>query len=121
MDYGLSRAGDTQSMVVTLEQDGERFTLEGRGNGPLSAFVNAWNAHANDDIAVADYAEHALSTGSDADAIAFVQLKCGTVRVPAVAEDSDTVAPRCRRSSAINLTRERDETGQRGGPTALAS
>ncbi|ROO35197.1 2-isopropylmalate synthase [Salinisphaera orenii] len=122
VDYGLSRAGDTQSMVVTLEQDGERFTLEGRGNGPLSAFVNAWNAHANDDIAVADYAEHALSTGSDADAIAFVQLKCGTVRVPAVAEDSDTVSASLQAIiSAINLTRERDETGQRGGLTALAS
>ena len=71
---------------------------------------------------MADYAEHALSTGSDADAIAFVQLKCGTVRVPAVAEDSDTVSASLQAIiSAINLTRERDETGQRGGLTALAS
>jgi len=122
VDYGLSRASDGQSLVVTLEQDGEQFTLEGRGNGPMSAFVNAWHAHSGDDVAVADYSEHALSTGSDANAIAFVQLRAGTVRIPAVAEDSDTVSASLQAIiGAINLSREADETGQRGGLTALAS
>jgi len=122
VDYGLSRASDGQSLVVTLEEDGQQFTLEGRGNGPMSAFVNAWQGHSGDDVAVADYSEHALSTGSDAKAIAFVQLRVGTVRIPAVAEDSDTVSASLQAIiAAINLSREADETGQRGGLTALAS
>ncbi|MES1924050.1 2-isopropylmalate synthase [Salinisphaera sp. T31B1] len=122
VDYGLSRASDGQSLVVTLEQNGEQFTLEGRGNGPMSAFVNAWQSHSGEDVAVVDYSEHALSAGSDANAIAFVQLRSGTVRIPAVAEDADTVSASLKAIiGALNLSREADETGQRGGLTALAS
>src|SRR5699024_5515677 len=123
VDYGIKRAPDGQSLLtVTLEEHGRRFTMEGRGNGPLSAFVNAWNEYADDTIAVADYAEQALSTGSDANAIAFVQLNCDTLRVPAVAEDSNTVSASVQAIlNAINLSRESDDTGQRGGLNALAS
>ena len=122
VDYAVHRAAEGQKISVTLDQNGERFTLEGQGNGPISAFVNAWNARTGDDIAVADYAEHALSAGADADAIAFVQVKRGTARIPAVAEDSDTVSASIKAIiSALNLVGEADETGQRGGLTALAS
>lgn len=122
VDYGVYRAGDQQQLSVTLDQNGQKFTLEGQGNGPLSAFVHAWNEHTGNNVAIADYAEHALSTGSDANAIAFVQLRAGTVRVPAVAEDSDTVSASMKAIiSALNLMHETDETGQRGGLTALAS
>lgn len=122
VDYGMRRAGEGQKLSVTLDQNGERLTLEGEGNGPLSAFVNAWNARTGDNIAITDYAEQALSAGSDADAIAFVQIKDETVRIPAVAEDSDTVSASLKAIiSAINLSGESDETGQRGGLTALAS
>ncbi|WP_423822082.1 2-isopropylmalate synthase [Salinisphaera sp. SPP-AMP-43] len=122
VDYSVRRAGEGQKVSVTLAEDGAEFTLEGEGNGPLSAFVNAWNAYTGSEIAIADYAEHALSTGSDADAIAFVQLKSGTVRIPAVAEDADTLSASMKAIiSGINLSRETDDTGQRGGLTALAS
>ncbi|HET7313815.1 2-isopropylmalate synthase [Salinisphaera sp.] len=122
VDYSVRRAGEGQKVSVTLAQDGHRFTLDGAGNGPLSAFVHAWNDYTGDHIAIADYAEHALSTGSDAEAIAFVQLKAGTIRIPAVAEDADTLSASMKAIiSAINLSRETDETGQRGGLTALAS
>ena len=122
VDYSVRRAGEGQKVSVTLSQDGHQYTLEGTGNGPLSAFVNAWNDYTGDDIAIADYAEHALTSGSDADAIAFVQIKAGTIRIPAVAEDADTLSASMKAIiSAINLSRETDETGQRGGLTALAS
>jgi 2-isopropylmalate synthase len=123
VDYGVHRAAEGgQAISVTLAKDGQQLILQGRGNGPISAFINAWNAHTGDDVAVADYAEHALSAGSDADAIAFVQLKRDTVRIPAVAEDSDTVSASIKAIiGAINLAGESDATGQRGGLTALAS
>ncbi|AWN15345.1 2-isopropylmalate synthase [Salinisphaera sp. LB1] len=122
VDYSVRRVGEGQKVSVTLAQDGHQFTLEGTGNGPLSAFVHAWNDYTGDDIAIADYAEHALTSGSDANAIAFVQLKAGTIRIPAVAEDADTLSASMKAIiSAINLSRESDETGQRGGLAALAS
>lgn len=122
VDYGIQRSDEGQKVSVTLAANGEQFVLEGQGNGPLSAFVNAWNAHVGSEVAIADYTEQALSSGSEANAIAFVQLKAGTVRVPAVAEDADTLHASMKAIvSAINLSRENDDTGQWGGLTALAS
>ena len=122
VDYSVRRAGEGQKISVTVSENGTEFTLEGEGNGPLSAFVAAWNARTGDELMIADYAEQAVSAGSDADAIAFVQIKSGTVRVPAVAEDADTLSASIKAIiSAINLSRETDDTGQRGGLTALAS
>lgn len=122
VDYSVRRDGDQQVAAVTLREQGRQFTIKGRGNGPLSAFVNAWNEHNETAIAISDYAEHALSAGSDANAIAFVQIKSGTVRIPAVAEDADTLSASMKAIiGAINLSRETDDTGQRGGLAALAS
>ncbi|MGN8158150.1 2-isopropylmalate synthase [Salinisphaera sp. RV14] len=122
VDYSVRRVGEGQKVSVTLAQAGRQFTIDGAGNGPLSAFVHAWNDYTGDDVAIADYAEHALTSGSDANAIAFVQLKAGTIRIPAVAEDADTLSASMKAIiSAINLSREADETGQRGGLAALAS
>lgn len=122
VDYSVRRDGDKQVASVTLREQGQCFTIEGQGNGPLSAFINAWNDHTGADIAISDYAEHALSAGSDANAIAFVQIKSGTVRIPAVAEDADTLSASMKAIiNAINLSWETDDTGQRGGLTALAS
>ena len=50
-------------------------TLEGSGNGPIAAFVNAINELGDErfDVRVLDYAEHALSSGGDAIAAAYVE------------------------------------------------
>jgi 2-isopropylmalate synthase len=122
VDYDVRRTDSGQKVSVTMRENSREFTLEGQGNGPLSAFVNAWNNHTGEDVAIADYTEQALSAGSDAVAIAFVQLKAGTIRIPAVAEDADTLSASMKAIiSALNLARETDATGQRGGLTALAS
>ena len=122
VDYRVKRTEEGQKVAVKLAENGSEILLEGWGNGPLSAFVNAWNEHTSDNVAIADYSEHALSSGSDANAIAFIQLKTGTIRIPAVATDADTLSASMKAIiSALNLSRETDETGQRGGLTALAS
>lgn len=122
VDYGVRRKGEAQLISVTLEQDGQEFTIEGNGNGPLSAFLNAWKQHSGEDFVITDYTEQALSSGSDARAIAFVHLKKGTVGIPAVAQNTDTLSASLKAIiSAINLSGEQDATGQRGGLGALAS
>lgn len=54
--------------------NGELQSLQGEGNGPIAAFVSAINELPLDlDVRVLDYAEHALSSGGDALAAAYVE------------------------------------------------
>jgi 2-isopropylmalate synthase len=73
-----SAAGEKDALFVNVYVDGELQSLEGEGNGPLSAFVAAINELPQPDgqgfdVRVLDYAEHALSSGGDAVAAAYVE------------------------------------------------
>jgi 2-isopropylmalate synthase len=69
-----SAAGEKDALFVNVYVDGEMQSLEGEGNGPLSAFVAAINELPEAyDVRVLDYAEHALSSGGDAVAAAYVE------------------------------------------------
>ncbi|HSJ21600.1 MAG TPA: 2-isopropylmalate synthase [Nocardioidaceae bacterium] len=85
-----SAAGEKDALSVNVYVDGELRTLQGTGNGPIAAFVNALNelteaeqAAGNPayvertDVRVLDYAEHALSSGGDAIAAAYVECAVG--------------------------------------------
>ena len=73
-----SAAGEKDALTVNVYVDGELRTLEGVGNGPIAAFVNALNELDQDfDVRVLDYAEHALSSGGDAIAAAYVECAVG--------------------------------------------
>ena len=60
----------------TILDNGVEMTIEGRGNGPIAAFVDA-DARQCVDVRVLDYAEHALSAGGDARAAAYVECAIG--------------------------------------------
>jgi 2-isopropylmalate synthase len=53
--------------------DGHHRTLSGRGNGPVAALVNGLRTELGLEVAVDDYHEHALTAGSEASAVAYVQ------------------------------------------------
>ena len=78
-----SAAGEKDALTVNVYVDGELQTLEGTGNGPIAAFVNAINelpgpdGGSRFDVRVLDYAEHALSSGGDAIAAAYVECLVG--------------------------------------------
>jgi len=67
-----SAAGEKDALEVSVYVDGEVRSLAGTGNGPLDAFVNAISGEGYD-VRVLDYAEHALSSGGDAIAAAYVE------------------------------------------------
>src|SRR3954447_23302813 len=72
-----SSAGDgADHLVVDVTDGGVPATLEGRGNGPIAAFVDAL-ASFDVDVRVLDYAEHAMSAGGDAAAAAYVECAVG--------------------------------------------
>jgi 2-isopropylmalate synthase len=69
-----SAAGETDALTVNVYADGVPRTLHGTGNGPIAAFVDALT-ELGINVRVYDYHEHALSSGGDARAAAY--LECG--------------------------------------------
>ena len=73
-----SAAGEKDALTTNVFVEGEITTLAGTGNGPIAAFVNAINELPQGfDVRVLDYAEHALSSGGDATAAAYVECAVG--------------------------------------------
>jgi 2-isopropylmalate synthase len=70
--------GEAGSKVTAqLLVDGEHRTVAGVGNGPIAAFVAAVRESLGVDIDVVDYSEHAVTAGSDATAVAYVETQSG--------------------------------------------
>ncbi len=66
--------GEAATLSVTIVDDGEERTVTATGNGPVDAFTNVF-AELGVEVGVLDYAEHALSTGGDATAAAYVECE----------------------------------------------
>src|SRR5207244_1406431 len=60
-----------------VSHNGKAIRLVGKANGPIAAFVNALREAGGPHFEVAYYREHALGFGSEASAIAYVQLLFG--------------------------------------------
>ncbi|HEV7146348.1 MAG TPA: 2-isopropylmalate synthase [Pedococcus sp.] len=72
----ISEEDGVDRIAATLLDQGVELTLEGTGNGPIAAFVDALAA-VGVDVRVLDYHEHALSAGGDARAAAYVECAVG--------------------------------------------
>jgi 2-isopropylmalate synthase len=59
-------------LSVDLLDSRKPITLKGQGNGPISAFCRVMQAHGIN-VQVADYYEHAMSAGGDANAAAYLE------------------------------------------------
>ncbi len=99
-----SAAGEKDALTVTVYVNGERRTLEGAGNGPIAAFVAALNEQPEDfDVRVLDYHEHALGSGGDAIAAAYVECTIGDQVFWGVGLDANIVTASLKAvTSAVN-------------------
>ncbi|MEA1904205.1 MAG: 2-isopropylmalate synthase [Actinomycetota bacterium] len=61
------------SVAAQLESDGEPITVIGKGEGPVAALVHALCEQWDEEFDVADYSEHAIGKGADAQAVAYVE------------------------------------------------
>jgi 2-isopropylmalate synthase len=68
--HDSSESGDR--LTAQLRVDGETSQVVGDGNGPIAAFVHSLAERSGLMISVLDYHEHAMSTGEDATAAAYV-------------------------------------------------
>jgi len=69
-----SDAAGVVTVTATITDAGNRRTLIGSGNGPIDAFVAALRRDLALDVTVRDYHEHAVGTGADAAAVAYVEV-----------------------------------------------
>ena len=89
--YQLQRSGVSDVIEARIVQANIERIIRGEGEGAMSAFVDAWQRDSGQDIAVVDYSEHAIGSGTDAEAIAYVQLNIDGQRVGGAARSHDTV------------------------------
>jgi len=66
-----------ETISASIEYDGSAYQLEGQGNGPIAAFVHAIRGRFGLDFKLADYREHAIGQGADAQAISYVEVITG--------------------------------------------
>ncbi|MGZ4602679.1 MAG: alpha-isopropylmalate synthase regulatory domain-containing protein, partial [Kineosporiaceae bacterium] len=88
-------------------------TLEGHGNGPIAAFVDALGT-LDVDVRVLDYAEHAMSAGGDATAAAYVECAVGERVLWGVGVDTNIVRASLKAVvSAVNRAERRPSPSPR--------
>ena len=69
-----SRNGTVRCRAKLL-RDGKPVSISGEGNGPLAALVHGFGTAGMPRFEITAYSEHALSSGEEAAAIAYIQLK----------------------------------------------
>ena len=79
-DYNLfpePGAPNQRRIAAAVLIDGVERKIEGVGNGPIDAFVDALQGECGVELTVGDYREHALGAGADAQATAYVEVRNG--------------------------------------------
>ncbi len=77
-DYSIfpePRSPERRRIAATVAVDGVERKIEGVGNGPIAAFVDALRGQCGIALTVVDYREHAIGGGADAQATAYVQIR----------------------------------------------
>jgi 2-isopropylmalate synthase len=66
----------TQSdqIELSLLSNSNKISIKGSGNGPLDAMIDAIKKDLDIDLKISDYHQHAISSGSDAQAVAYSEL-----------------------------------------------
>ncbi|GBL45929.1 2-isopropylmalate synthase [Sulfuriferula multivorans] len=107
--YRLDRTGGQDTLAAQIMFDQQIQLIQGHGEGAISAFVQGWMRHSGQRISVVDYSEHAIGSGTDAEAVAYIQLNIDGQRVAGAAFDHDTVSASLKAVlSALNRVNVRE-------------
>ena len=71
----VSTSEGRTSVVAQLTVAGEHVTVAGSGNGPIDALLTGLEATLGITLEVTDYTQHALTSGSAASAVAYVEAE----------------------------------------------
>ena len=100
LDYHISRHDRADKLEAQLSHSSGETAIQGEGNGAISAFVQALEKTFAMPISVVNYAQHALSQSTDAQAVAYVELLIRQERYIGIAYSHDTVTAMLRATLA---------------------
>ena len=70
-----STKDDVNELEVKMVMNSKEVTVSGTGNGPIDSFVNGLSKELGINIKISDYHQSAISSGSDAQAAAYIELE----------------------------------------------
>lgn len=73
--YRLAEENGEVTLNAKLHWDGQERVLEGKGTGPIDAFVQALSQSLDRSVRVMNYSEHAVGEGANAKAVAYVEVR----------------------------------------------
>lgn len=92
LEQGAGAAGDLVTLQAEVQVGGRALAVRGAGNGPIDAFVEGLGAATGQSIRVLDYHEHAIASGADAKAVAYLELRVGDRTLFGVGMDANIVS-----------------------------
>ena len=97
VSYEESRASDgTRLFAGTLSVAGQTQSVSGRGNGLISSVLSTIEDSFGLDIKILDYSEHAMGSGRDARAAAYLHCKSGDQLIWGCGIDEDVATASVR-------------------------
>jgi 2-isopropylmalate synthase len=113
VDYQLlPNAPGGRLIEATIRYNGAIHRIDGTGNGPIDAFVEALRRHFRLDFAFIDYREHAITAGAGAKAAAYAQIRAAdgqTLFGVGIDENIVTASLQAVASAAARLVRNSQE------------
>jgi 2-isopropylmalate synthase len=70
-----STKNDINELEVKMILNSKEVIISGKGNGPIDSFVNGLSKELGINIKISDYHQSAISSGSDAQAAAYIELE----------------------------------------------
>ena len=83
--------GENDSIKVEVKLNQNKLEFSGSGNGPIDAMIQGINEKMGLNLSVTDYHQHSLGTGSDAKAVAYIEVSDGNKTRWGVGIDENTI------------------------------
>lgn len=83
--------GENDSIKVEVKLNQNKLEFSGSGNGPIDAMIQGINKKMGLNLSVTDYHQHSLGTGSDAKAVAYIEVSDGNKTRWGVGIDENTI------------------------------
>jgi 2-isopropylmalate synthase len=85
-------AGRMVTLTAEVQLADRELSIRGAGTGPIEAFVKGVAAATGESMRVLDYHEHAIGSGANARAVAYLELRIGERTLFGVGIDADIVS-----------------------------
>jgi 2-isopropylmalate synthase len=92
LESGAGSTGELVNLAADVRLGKREIAVRGAGNGPIDAFVEGLGKALGQTIRVLDYHEHAIASGADARAVAYLELRVGDRTLFGVGMDANIVS-----------------------------